>query len=359
MTRRQRRESRRVEVSEFRPQLAHTRMEWLGHGLSTESADRPAAEGAVTRLYALLGQPPPEFVWIGSPGAVGTVLEPWVTVLRSFGELPMVSRLANLLSALRQRLDEHLKPFDLSIVDSDVREPLRESLRVAVADRIRAEVNNHHGLYWYGQQEAEWVAYYQACQQVLGIEFDPTDAEQLELWAATARSCGWWWPRDGRCVIAERPLAIRLDGQRRLHHEDGPAIVFPDGWGVHCWHGARVPEWVVTNPTVERITAERNVEVRRCAIEHLGWPTYIERAGLRLLGRAPDPGNPGCELLLYDDKSPLKVRLLLAVNGSVERDGTRRWYGLRVPPWFTDPVEAAGWSYGLTGPQYSRLQRRT
>jgi hypothetical protein len=104
------------------------------------------------------------------------------------------------------------------------------------------------------------------------------------------------------------------------------------------------------------------VEVRRCAIENLGWSAFIAQAGLTELATAPDPGNPGCELRLYE----LPYRrwggpscLLMAVNGSAERDGTRRRYGLRVPPWFTDPVDAAGWSYGLTGAQYATLQRRT
>ncbi|QRP43298.1 hypothetical protein [Amycolatopsis sp. FDAARGOS 1241] len=77
------------------------------------------------------------------------------------------------------------------------------------------------------------------------------------------------------------------------------------------------------------------------------------------MSRAADPGNPGAELVLYDLPGTRARRLLLAVNGSVECDGTRRRYGLSVPAWFDDPVEAAGWSYGLTGARYSRLLRRT
>ncbi|MGH3860561.1 DUF6745 domain-containing protein [Actinokineospora sp.] len=94
-------------------------------------------------------------------------------------------------------------------------------------------------------------------------------------------------------------------------------------------------------------------------MERLGWGTYIEQAGLTLVRQADDPGNPGCELRLYDLPWGPQARLLLAINGSLERDGTRRQYGLRVPPWFDDPIDAAAWSYGLTGPQYARLQRRT
>ncbi len=51
--------------------------------------------------------------------------------------------------------------------------------------------------------------------------------------------------------------------------------------------------------------------------------------------------------------------MILAVNGSAERDGRRRRYGLTVPGFFDDPVEAAGWTYGLSAEQYSLLVRRT
>ena len=102
---------------------------------------------------------------------------------------------------------------------------------------------------------------------------------------------------------------------------------------------------------------EANVEVRRCAIERIGWASYIDQAGLRLVASAPDPGNPGSELRLYDMRK--ETRVLLAVNGSVERDGRRRRYGLTVPGFLNDPVDAAGWTYGLSAEQYSLLVRRT
>ncbi|TDQ54257.1 hypothetical protein EV190_10290 [Actinorugispora endophytica] len=161
-------------------------------------------------------------------------------------------------------------------------------------------------------------------------------------------------------AVHREPLPVAPNGEVRLHREDGPEVEFGDGWGVHVRHGTPVPEWVLREPTAERIAAERNVEVRRTAIERLGWDAYVDQAGLRLVASAPGPGNPGCELRLYD--MPLDVRfrparLLLAVNGSVERDGRRR--RLTVPDGIDDPVAAAGWSYRLPKALYARLARRT
>jgi hypothetical protein len=133
-----------------------------------------------------------------------------------------------------------------------------------------------------------------------------------------------------------------------------------------------VPGWVIVAPSTEAITAEENVEVRRCAIESLGWDRFIAEARLvpvspgdsRDLAAAyvPDPGNPGQHLVLYDIPERLwgsRIRLLMCTNGTPERDGTRRRYGLTVPAHISDPVEAAAWTAGLGKDEYARMVRRT
>jgi hypothetical protein len=357
-----------VHDSELWWRLHALRTEWLNHALSSAPADRGAAEDAITRLYALLGHAPPRFAWVDSPAAAARMAPPPDQVQNADGPWYLENRMAWLVSELRHRMDRRIGSPPTcyrSIVDIGVRDPLRRLVRDPVAGMVRAALPDRIGLCWYGQHEADWVAYYDAHQRIVGTRFARADAAQLALWTTLVRSCGWWWPRADVCAIAERPLAVRtepVDDDARLHHATGPAIVFPDGWAVHAWHGTRVPCWVIDGPTVALIARERNVEVRRCAIERIGWAAFIERAGLTLVRQAPDPGNPGCELRLYDlpyQQWGAATRLLLAVNGSVERDGTRRWYGLRVPPWFDDPIDAAGWSYGLTGAQYAGLLRRT
>jgi hypothetical protein len=229
---------------------------------------------------------------------------------------------------------------------------LRRTVRESVAGQIRLATAERLGLHWFGQHDADWVSFLPASSP----------------WVTLVRSCGWWWPRENLCVISDRPAVLRTepvpgeDDERRLHAADGPAVEYPDGWSMHAWHGIRVPSWVIESPTVDRIAVEPNVEVRRCAIERIGWDAFIDQAALRLVGCSDDPGNPGSELRLYDLPYALwgtPTRLLLVVNGSVERDGTRRRYGLHVPPGFDDPLDAAGWTYGLTGAQYALLQRRT
>src|SRR5262249_20294746 len=112
----------------------------------------------------------------------------------------------------------------------------------------------------------------------------------------------------------------------------------------------RVPRWVIVAPSTEAITTEKNVEVRRCAIESLGWDRFIAEAGLVPVTAGhgkdvtaacmPDPGNPGQHLVLYDVPERLwgsRIRLLMCTNGTAERDGSRRRYGLTVPAHISDP----------------------
>jgi hypothetical protein len=216
-----------------------------------------------------------------------------------------------------------------------------------------------------GRRDAAWLAYATFFREVHhGLD---ARAWRRRLPAVTmAQSADWWWPHLDYVLVSDPPVVVRtehLAGQpSRLHGADGPAVAWRDGWRLHFWHGTRVPAWVVEHPTVEAVHAEPNVEVRRCGIEALGWDAYIDQAGLSLVDEAPDPGNPGCHLQLFD--LPERVwgtptRVLLAVNGSVERDGTRRRYGLPVPGDVNTAVHAAAWTYGLTGDQYERLDRRT
>jgi hypothetical protein len=402
-----------VDSAELLDRAITRRNDWLRWALCTLPADRSAAEAALTALYAQVGQDAPRFVWVESPRAAwaaasaeGLAGEPLRLRASSAPERaadwPLSGRLATLMSALRHRLDGRVRrrarwlsawpshPAMRTIRMFPPRESLSEGLgleevlRVTVRDTLRGSVHESLGgplrtalaeqaggavgLTWYGQHDAHWVAEHDI-RRDLGTVYRDEDSTQLDLWAVLARSCGWWWPYEQVCVVSERPRTVHTEpvpgamhGELRLHSGKGQAVTYSDGWGLYSWHGTRVPSWVITDPSVEQIVAEINAEVRRCAIERIGWDVYIDQAGLNLLSVAPDPGNPGCELQLYDMPTQVwgaPARVLLAVNGSVERDGHRRRYGLSVPADLDDPVAAAGWSYGLTGGQYAQMLRRT
>ncbi len=252
------------------------RDEWLGHGLSTAPADRPAAETAVTSLYARLGRARPRFAWVDSPAAAmplvagaptHAVLHQWVMRPPS-GPRPVASDLAASASRLRSALDERLEPpaFDppppkrtrkppepwpvLPAPDLLRRGiPFREVLTQGVRDALRASLALHPPVRaalgppeavpvcWYGQQDAHWIAYYDAWRRLGLARYPRADDAWLDTWAALARATGWWWPGDAVCVMVERPAALRVEpvpgawhGEVRPRRDGGPALVWRDGW---------------------------------------------------------------------------------------------------------------------------------
>jgi hypothetical protein len=348
---------------------AAIRDEWLGRALSAPPADRPAAEAAISGLYRLAGLDPPRFHWVPSPLAAFETVPPGMR-LRPDGphvfDGPAARALAACALGLRLDLDDAVRAHCSSLAGlfrQQVQFSLARSVRGTLGMVARAAHDRKRAAdTWYDRLCVSWIAYYDVMRRVAGVPFTSEETRRLDLWGAALTSSGWWWPYEDVCVVSDRPVAVRTepsgdDGEVRPHAPDGPAIRYADGWDVHAWHGTPVPSWVIDDPAPGRVDREPNVEIRRCAIERLGWPAYIEGAGLRLVGAAPDPGNPGSELRLYDMRPG--TRVLLAVNGSVERDGRRRRYGLTVPGAIADPVAAAAWTYGLSAEQYSLLARRT
>jgi hypothetical protein len=119
---------------------------------------------------------------------------------------------------------------------------------------------------------------------------------------------------------------------------------------------------IETDWTPERILAEPNVEIRRCAIERMGWDRFAAAAALMQLDRAADPANPGQLLRLYDVPGRLldsAARVLVCTNATRERDGSRRSFGLTVPVDCRSALAAAAWTFDLAEAEYVNLARAT
>ena len=301
--------------------LAQVRDEWLAVGLSTEPANRPAAEEGVRQAYRRAGMEPPSVViWLGSPyaGCVASAM---------------------------------LNPDQ---VRDQVRSQVRDQVWAQVGAQVRAQVRD---AVW-GQHEAGYLGWCDA-MQLIGVNLDVAGLSTV------ARNAGWWWPMRDTVILTDRPDTLHRDPQGRLHCETGPALRYRDGWAIHAIHGVRVPADLIEHGwDVARILEEGNAEVRRAAIELTGWEHFISDSGLTLVASAPDPGNPPHELELYDLPDRLRdmyddqARILLCTNGSVEPDGTRRRYGLPVPAHHNDPVAAAADLYGWPAEAYRQLEVR-
>ncbi|WP_405736213.1 hypothetical protein OG607_44325 [Streptomyces sp. NBC_01537] len=391
--------------------------DWDAVDWATGPGDRAAAEDGVRAVYRGLGLPPPRFiVWLGSPwaGLIGQAVLPGIIASVTGGRLARVRARfrRRIRGQLRTRSKEFLHPeiydrveaqvtpaADKRVVTTVVEEQspgqtwrmVAQSAMVwpasgrkpepwsqpRVQDELAAQVATQADIspvpemplfrlpqrwrYEFPQGSSVTSFAWADAMELIGV----TGLDPLHAQRQVTRHAGLWWAYRDYAVLTPRPDVLRRDAQGRLHCADGPAAVWPDGWVIHAWHGREVPGALIDGCwDAARILQEDNSEIRRAAIERMGWAEFIAAAGLRQVGSSePDPGNPGYQLALYDlptgSMLPSVVRVLLCTNASPERDGTRRQYGLIVPVDAPDPVTAAAGMLGLTREQYLTLARAT
>ena len=258
----------RLRAADLWQRATEIRSEWLTVGLCTDPADRPTAEQAITEIYARHRRPRPEFRWVDSPYAAWPhltglpthdTLRSWVADRRPPGRPPLASDIAAGLSHLRSELaDTYTEPAAdrapakrkkgeswpvrppaealaagvpfAELLRQGVRESLYRSMS-AVYLPVRAALPGPAPVGWYGQQDIAWIAAADA-QHRLGLAsrrpgFDP--------WVALARSAGWWWPDENRCVLVERPEVLDVTAvPGAWHNEIRPSemIRYRDGWSI-------------------------------------------------------------------------------------------------------------------------------
>jgi hypothetical protein len=146
----------------------------------------------------------------------------------------------------------------------DVAQPVATQVARQIWEPINHEVAQHIShpiaIPGYGQHDATRLAFYDALRE-RGV-----DVSELRPFMEIAQSCGWWWPFDDVCVLCERPSLLARDELGHLHSANGPAVLYPDGWSVHAWHGVRVPATTILHPeliTLAQIEREANDDLRQ------------------------------------------------------------------------------------------------
>ena len=258
--------------------------------------------------------------------------------------------------------DDLTRTFNADLGDVVSTQGARDKFFTALFPRIAREMADHlHNALW-GGQELPWVAVYDYAT-TLGHTYPPDAQRRLDA-MMDAANLGWWFPYGEIVVATDRPSRLFVDAQGRPHCADDSAIEYRDGWKLHMWHDVVVPADLIEGRwSAEDILREPNQEVRRAGIEWMGWDQFTRAANLTLVGeRVADPGNPGQELALYDGPENLfeePVRILVCSNGTIERDGHRRAFGITVPAEIDDAVQASAWTYGVSKEAYLLLARRT
>lgn len=161
-------------------------------------------------------------------------------------------------------------------------------------------------------------------------------------------------------MACERPTVIHRElvnpevprgpGSHRLHCDTGPAIVWPDGWGLWVIHGVRVTQQIVEAPqtlTVKQIRDEENAEVRRVMLERFGFDRYLSASGA-----IPIHADACGTLYRCDLDGDEALTIVSVLNSTPEPDGSTKTYHIRVPPGMRTAREAVAWTFGLKASEY-------
>lgn len=88
----------------------------------------------------------------------------------------------------------------------------------------------------FGQHDINWLIFYAFFHFECGV---PGLEKVLPLLEA-AKHLGWYWTsleEGGVAVVSNRPRELHRDTENRLHNENGPAVVYGDGFKLYFSHG--------------------------------------------------------------------------------------------------------------------------
>ena len=299
--------------------------EWIKVGLSCEPADWETWEKGARACYEAAGVPwPNQVIRVSSPR--------------------LIAQAAPLAAWLYDNLPEFPAP-----------DQIEEAIKAVPADYIKSNWHRHIG----GNLWASWAAHESFFRKVCGLVLPDNLSERGAAYEMTARSAGWWWPHRKFVMVCDRPAVIHQEqvgargwGSHRLHHPTGPAIQWRDGWGIYFWHGLRVPdEWITDPSSIDPSTVlkHESVELRRAAAEIVGWDRVLAQLPVQTVDIDP---NPEIGTLLRVDLPDSPNAHFLRVQC-----GTGRTFVLSVPENMTTAKQANAWTYRLEADELNPEKR--
>ena len=359
--------------------------------VSRTRPDRAAAESAINVLYKKAGlSPPKRIIWCGSPFAMalgdlsraigisdGTALRTALdlqrpnilinkTVWKSAeilseiieGEVFGYSAIAPLRSmrgGAARHLWENVTEFwalrDKFLPAADGR---REMLFKRAIERLSpTAITAYLDEAVCNPYECGMYAFY---SYLCGVTGAWELKETMDLFLQLAGCAGWVIPYENLCFVSDKPVQMACNEVEDLHSTAGPALEFADGTAVYAIDGIVVSDFIVTQPqkiSPRMIDNERNAAMRRIMMrQYCG--NFYDDCGATLaaedrLGR------------LYRKKRLFDTdfTFIRVTNSSLEPDGSRREYVLRVPPTMQTPTEAIAWTFGMTPEEYLKTQKMT
>jgi hypothetical protein len=265
------------------------RDEWLQIGLSCEPLDLPRAKLAVRKAYRAVKLEPPTLWFVADSPLSGAIMatilraqvgdQVWDQVRAQVGDqvcAPVRDQVvaqvwAHVGAQVRDQVGDQVWAQVGAQVWAQVWAQVGDQVWAQVGAQVRAQVGDQV----FGSHDASWLAFYDFFRRVGLREVTAPLTGLSEL----ARSCGWWAPYQGAAILQHRHIEVHLvDGI--LHRDEGPAVLYRDGFAVWALHGVRVPRWLAETST-GRIDPKRMLELDNAQVR----AEFVRKVGLERLRR--------------------------------------------------------------------------
>lgn len=350
----------KIEITPERQKIIDsTFSKWKKVGLCTDEANFEATEDAVTTLYKFANLDRPCFMHLNSPLAA----ELYINSLGETGAVHMDMR-RQFRSYLRRQLEDQIR--------RQIGGQLRNQLRFKFGGQLRGLLENQLGdvlsnqlrerffkskftytdTWNYGAWDA-WLWGYFDCARRLDVEYSDVTATLLDAHCKITYSCGAIYTFKDFCILANRPHKITLDNQGLVHCEDGPAILYREGFSIYSWHGLQIPTGWLDRTALTPIIAltHDNIEQRRAACEILGWDVILDELNATTIDKDEDPLIGELVEVVINEINAPEIAIIPSKFLRVTC-GTGRNFTLPVPPDMTTALQANAWTYGLDDYQY-------
>jgi hypothetical protein len=127
--------------------------------------------------------------------------------------------------------------------------------------------------------------------KICGVVYDE---EKYNRFLEICNNLSWVIPYSDICITCANPIKATWDDQGRTHCDDGPAVVFKDGWQIWSIEGHLVDEDLVMRPeaqTLEEIANEANTELKRIRINRYGWDRYLTESQAEVIDFKKSPNG--------------------------------------------------------------------
>jgi hypothetical protein len=230
---------------------------WTSIGASTEPTDEEKGTAAIVKMYKVAGYKAPKVYWLDSPLAATLMAAGFCSRLSARKVSRKSLHIGNqILDLMREQVFSQVSDRVYAQVADKVDRVTSYKVEARILQHIRTQIfsqvhldemytlsGSHWGCWITGGLDTVRIcAAYDFFANVLHLDID---REALAGLIGTTEQTPLIYTFRDRVFASRKMIKCSLNDKWRLHCENGPAILFNDGFSVYAQDGDRLPNGIV------------------------------------------------------------------------------------------------------------------